>query len=182
MMRRLNTPLWITAAGLSIALVGCGGAPAEAPEESTAPAEAPAAAPVEAPDAAESPDAPIARRFIAPIRGEAELGYVKPDVKVRGDMVVTTIRVKNLSGGAIAGLRIEEFWWNSDNSPLPADSQRLREPLMPLGVVDVVLNTPKSDDMARNSYKFSHTNGTIKTQLMDSIEEEPEEPEEPSDP
>ena len=37
MMRRLNTPLWITVAGLSIALVGCGGAPAEAPEESAAP-------------------------------------------------------------------------------------------------------------------------------------------------
>ena len=177
-MQRLSIPILVALASISLVLVGCQ-APAEPPAESEAAAEVPAAEPAPAP-AAETPapaegtegEAPAERpRFVAPVRGEAEIGYTKPDVKVQGDTVVTTIRVKNLSNGAIAGLRIEEFWWNSGNNPLPADSQRLSKPLMPQEVAEIVLNTPQSPDMARNSYKFSHANGTIKTQLLASIEE-----------
>jgi len=174
-MTRSNPMLWIASAVVSAGLIGCGGAPADMPEEAAAPAEAPpaAAAPAAMPETPAAESAPAERpRFVAPIRGEAEVGYLQPDVKVQGNEVVTTIRLKNLSNGAIAGLRIEEFWWDSNNNPLPADSQRLREPLLPQGVAEIVLHTPKSADMKRNSYKFSHANGTIKTQLMDSIEEE----------
>jgi len=108
----------------------------------------------------------------APIQGEALVGYIKPNVEVQGDTVVTTITVKNLSSRPIAGLRIEEFWWDSANRPLPADSQRLREPLMPQDVADIVLRTPRSPDMARNSYKFSHANGSARTQLLSSTSDQ----------
>ncbi len=182
-MQRLSIPILVALASISLVLVGCQ-APADAPAESEPAAEAPEPAPTadtEAPpaegddaepegdDAAAEP--PARPRFVAPVRGEAEIGYLKPDVKVQGNNVVTTIKVKNLSNGAIAGMRIEEFWWDSNSNPLPADSQRLREPLMPQGVAEIVLTTPKSADMARNSYKFSHANGTIKTQLLTVIEE-----------
>ena len=183
-MQRLSIPILVALASISLVLVGCQ-APADAPAESAPAAEAPAPEPAPSTDAeappAEGADAepegddgaaePPARRFVAPIRGEAEIGYLKPDVKVQGNNVVTTIKLKNLSNGAIAGMRIEEFWWDSNSNPLPADSQRLREPLMPQGVAEIVLTTPKSADMARNSYKFSHANGAIKTQLLTAIEE-----------
>lgn len=176
-MRRLNYSIVVALMGVSLALAACQ-APADPPAETAAPAPAPAAEtapPAEAAPAADAAPAaegaPAERpRFVAPIRGEAEIGYLKPDVKVQGNQVVTTIKMKNLSNGAIAGLRVEEFWWDRNNNPLPADSQRLSKPLMPQEVAEIVLRTPKANDMARNSYKFSHANGAIKTQLLTTIE------------
>ncbi len=32
-------------------------------------------------------------------------------------MIVTTIKIKNLSNGAIAGLKVDEFWYDKDGQP-----------------------------------------------------------------
>ena len=69
----------------------------------------PAAKP--APPAPTQTSAPPAR--LAPaVRGEAELGYTKPASKsdAANTFIITTMKVKNLSTGAIAGLKIEEYW------------------------------------------------------------------------
>ena len=50
-----------------------------------------------------------ATKLISPVRGEAELGYLKPVTKREGNMIVTTIKVKNLAAGPIAGLKVDEF-------------------------------------------------------------------------
>ena len=51
-----------------------------------------------------------------------------------------------------------------------ADSQRLKKPLMPGEVATIELHTPKNPGMQRNSYKFSHANGTVKTTLLAKID------------
>ena len=45
-----------------------------------------------------------------------------PDTQVVGNNVVTTMRVKNVSTGPIAGLRIEENWFDRAVKPCPATS------------------------------------------------------------
>lgn len=117
-----------------------------------------------------SPQAPARPKFVPPIKGTAEIGYLKPVIKVVGNEVQTTIKIKNLSNGAIAGLRVDEFWYDKAGNMLPGDSQRLRQPLLPGEVATIVLKTPKNPKMDRNNYQFSHANGQIKAKLLTKID------------
>jgi hypothetical protein len=110
------------------------------------------------------------RKLVAPVRGEALIGYLKPVTKAEKNMIVTTIKIKNLSNGAIAGLKVDEFWYDKDGNPVTgAQPFRWRKPLQPGEVIDVVLQVPRNPNMNRNQYKFEHANGTIKTQLMPKL-------------
>jgi hypothetical protein len=120
--------------------------------------------------AAPSGQAPAARpRLVAPIRGEAPLGYTKPIVKPGKDFVVTTMRVKNLSSGSIAGLKIDEFWYNKAGDMVTGANYRHPRPLQPGEVITVTLQTPRNPAMDRNQYKFEHVNGTIKMTLLPKL-------------
>jgi len=127
-------------------------------------------------DQAAKPAAPAAAapaapgRLAPPIRGQAELGYTKPVSKRDGKgNIVTTIQVKNLSNGAIAGLKVDEFWYDKGGDPVTGDTFRYRKPLQPQEVITVTLTTPTNPKMDRNQYKFEHLNGTIKTTLLPKL-------------
>jgi hypothetical protein len=116
-----------------------------------------------------SAQAPAAK-LISPVRGEAELGYLKPVTKREGTMIVTTIKVKNLAAGPIAGLKVDEFWYDKGGEPVTgAQPFRYRKALMPGEVIDVVLRVPTNPKMDRNQYKFEHANGAIKTKLLPKL-------------
>ncbi len=110
-------------------------------------------------------------KFVAPLRGEAPLEYTKPVTKVEGNVVKTTIVVRNPStSGSIAGLKVDEFWYDKGGDPVTGDTFRYRKPLLPGETIVVSLNTPKNPKMNRNSYNFSHANGTIKTKLVPKLD------------
>ena len=109
---------------------------------------------------------PARPRFIAPIRGPAEVGYLRPTTRRVSGEVVTTFRLKNLSSAPIAGFKLDEFWWDADGNALPGDSQRLREPFMPGEEVTIELRVPANPAMDRNNYQFSHANGEVRTTRM----------------
>ena len=103
--------------------------------------------------------------YVAPIRGEADIAYLKPvtTVDYKTNLVTTVIRVKNISTkGSIAGLKVEEYWWDKANNPVTGSKDRLKKPLMPGEIATVTLQTPKDPRMARNSYVFTHANGKVK--------------------
>lgn len=132
-----------------------------APEQAT-----PAAAQTPPPAAPQTPPAAPAK-FVAPIRGDAELGHLKPVVKRDGKMVVTVIRVKNLSTtGSIAGLKVDEYWYDKAGNPVTGDTFRHRKPLMPGEEIEVTLRTPVSSNMHNNQLRFSHANGNIKPKMV----------------
>jgi hypothetical protein len=134
--------------------------------EQTKPAVTPAPAPQRPSDEGET----ARPKLIAPARGEVELGHTKPVSKRDGNMVVTTIRVKNLANGAIAGLKVDEFWYDKSGNPVAgAPSFRYRKPLMPGEVIDVVLKTPVNPAMNQPQWKFEHANGKIKPVLMPKL-------------
>ncbi len=120
---------------------------------------------------AAAPAAPV--KLAPPMRGAANLGYTKPVTKaerVNGQQfIVTTIQVKNMSAGAIAGLKIDEFWYDAARNPLPGDTFRYRKPLQPNEIVTVELRTPRDPKMVSNSYNFSHANGTIVPKLVPKL-------------
>jgi hypothetical protein len=123
------------------------------------------------PAAAPAQGAPAERpRLVAPVRGVAQIGYTKPLVK-RGkvggkDFVITTMQIKNMAAGPIAGLKVDDFWYDKGGNPLPSDSYRHPRPLQPNEVITVTLETPADPRMNRNQWQFSHANGEIKPVLV----------------
>jgi hypothetical protein len=108
-------------------------------------------------------------KLVAPVRGEARIGHLRPDTKVVGNEVVTVFQIKNLMAQPIAGLKIEEFWYDKTNNLVPGASETVRKPIQPSEVITVTLRTPKDARMSRNTYRFSHANGAIKPELMKSL-------------
>jgi hypothetical protein len=148
-------------------LAGVTLAAAAASAEQAKPAVPPPAATTQKPND-EAATAP--KKLVAPVRGEALIGYTKPVTKQEKNMIITTIKIKNLSSGAIAGLKVDEFWYDKDGNPVTGSQPfRWRKPLQPGEVIDVVLQVPRNPNMNRNQYKFEHANGTIKTQLMPKL-------------
>jgi hypothetical protein len=111
------------------------------------------------------------RRLIAPVRGEAQLDITKPNTRVVSGEVVTTITVRNASSGAIAGLRVDENWYDKGGNPVGGDTYRHPRPLREGEVVTITLTTPRRPTMDTNRYEFTHANGTIKTNIVPKIEE-----------
>jgi hypothetical protein len=108
-------------------------------------------------------------KAVTPIRGDAEIGYLKPVTieDYKAGIVRTTIKVKNLStSGSIAGLKVEEFWFDKAGNPVTGARYRHPKPLQPGEVVEVKLETPKDPKMFTNTYQFTHANGKIKTKAM----------------
>lgn len=112
------------------------------------------------------------RRLVSPVRGEAQIAHLAPDTKASGGQVVTTIQIKNMSSAPIAGFKVEEFWYDKSNNLLPGDSQTIRTPIPPGEIVTVTLTTPRTEQMTRNQYRFSHANGEVNAKLVKTFDEE----------
>ncbi len=109
-------------------------------------------------------------KWVNPIRGPVDITFLKPDVKqVKGD-VVTVIKVKNVSNGPIARLKVEEFWWDKNNNPVSSNQDWSRKPVMPGEIVTFTMTTPKDARMFRNNYKFSHANGDVRPKQVPKLE------------
>ena len=85
------------------------------------------------------------------------------------DFVITTMRIKNMAAGPIAGLKVDDFWYDKGGNPLPSDSYRHPKPLLPGEVITVTLETPRDPRMNRNQWQFSHANGEIKPTLLPKL-------------
>lgn len=118
--------------------------------------------------AQQAPAAPAsATKWVDTLKGSAEIQYLKPVIKVAKDgTIVTTFQVKNMSPKAIARLTVEEFWYDKTGNPVSGDKKFLKKPLLPGEIATIVLETPKNQNMDRNSYKFSHGNGDVKPKVV----------------
>lgn len=117
-------------------------------------------------------DAP--RRLIAPVRGEAVVEVTPPDTKIGASEIVTKIRMKNVSKGPIAGLRITETWYKGQDA-LAGDVYRHPRPIQVDEVIEATLTVPRSRVIgARNRYDFVHANGTIKANAVKSLPAPPD--------
>ena len=121
----------------------------------------------------------VGSEMVGAIRGEATMIYVRPTVTATREggrnFIVTTMEVKNMSEGSIAGLRVDEFWYNKAGTIVTGDNYRHRQPIAPEEVVTVTLEVPRAPGMDTNQIKFEHSNGAVNITLVESLDE-PEEP------
>jgi len=111
-----------------------------------------------------------AQKLVAPVRGNARVEITKPNTKVVGKEIVTTFLLRNIETAPIAGVKIEENWYDKAGNPVMGDTFRHLKPLQPLEVIAVSFKSPWSASMQRNQYLFSHANGNIKQQVVPKID------------
>jgi hypothetical protein len=116
---------------------------------------------------------PPVTKFVTPIKGQALVEFTDPQVKAEGNMVVTRIKVKNVSKGPIAGFKVDEYWYNAKGDAVSGSQTfRVPKPMMPGDMVEVVLKSPKTPDMSRVNRIFAHANGTVKPTKVPSFKKD----------
>ena len=171
-MRRLNCTA-LLGSMLAGVVVGCGG------EETEPLVEAPPPAPqVELRSLlADTRDS----RLVATVRGPGQVGYLQPRPTRDGGDMVTNFLVQNISNGALAGFKVDEFWYDNDGETVTGGSFRMQLPFLEDDVIEVIIRTPRDPRMARSNYEFSHQNGVVEANLFDEIEALPVEDAEDAD-
>lgn len=111
-----------------------------------------------------SAPAPAQRaKWIAPVKGVATVQIIRSESKKVGGDLVTTFKVKNTSTGAIALLRIDEYWYDSSPKPklVTGDVQRYPKPFNPGEIIEITTRSPAKPGAARGQWSFSHANGKV---------------------
>ena len=111
------------------------------------------------------------RKVEPPIKGQAEIDFLQPVTKRNGEVVTTTIRVKNTSAAPIARLTISETWFDKGQAQVASGQGALDKTLDPGAVDTVTIQTPWNAKMNGNSWQFSHANGTVKPRRVPKLDD-----------
>jgi hypothetical protein len=111
---------------------------------------------------------PARAKWVAPVKGVAEVQIIKSDSKNNGKEIVTNFKIKNMSSGAIALFRIDEYWYTQGQKPqlVTGDTQRYPKPILPGEVVEMTTRSPAKPGAARSQWAFQHANGKIKPEVV----------------
>ncbi len=109
----------------------------------------------------------LSGKFVPPVRGVAEVQYLKPKITRKGKQVVTVIQVKNISTAPIAGLKCDETWYDKQRSLVPGGDQfKYNKLFQPGEIITVTLTDDLDARMDSNTYQFTHANGTVKAKMV----------------
>ena len=114
------------------------------------------------------------KKLTPPIRGTADVDYVKPVTTRKGAEVITKIQVKNTSNAPIPRLTITETWYDAGGASVGGGKGAINGLLQPGEVQTIVIETPYNAKMKANNYNFSHANGTIKPHKVAKMGDEKE--------
>ena len=139
------------------------GAFAQAAKATAATPATPAAAP--APAVAKA-------RMTTPVKGTAYVEVIQGAPKKVGADMVTVSKVKNVSNGPIAGLRIDEYWYNQKLVQVTGDTQRVRAPVAPGEIIEITTKSPIKPDLYKSTLMFNHANGKVTAKGVKKFTEE----------
>jgi hypothetical protein len=123
-----------------------------------------------------SPQAPpmtsilAGKKFTAPIRGQADVEFVKGATKREGSTLVTKIQVKNVATAPIARLKVSETWYDKKGGTIPGGEGVINGLLQPNEVQTLEIRTPVDPNMSSSMLLFSHANGSVKTHPVKSFD------------
>ena len=101
------------------------------------------------------------KKFTPPVRGAAEVDFIKTPTKREGQTLVTKIQVKNTSNAPIARLTIDETWYDKNQNVIPGGKGVVNGLLQPGEIQTIEVKTPVNANMASSMLQFSHANGTV---------------------
>jgi hypothetical protein len=101
------------------------------------------------------------KKFTPPIKGAADIDYVKSPTRREGTTLITKITVKNTSTAPIPRLRVAETWYDKDGNMIPGGDAVINGFLQPGEIATMEIRTPVNSKMAQSMMQFSHANGTV---------------------
>ncbi len=110
---------------------------------------------------AASPPAVAKARMSTPVKGTAFIEVIQGQGKKVGSDIVTVSKIKNVSNAPIAGLRVDEYWYNQKLVQVTGDTERVRAPIAPGEVIEVTTKSPAKPDLYKSTLMFSHANGKV---------------------
>ena len=127
----------------------------------------PAQAPVTKAAAAGTTQAPAApAKFVKPVKGTATIELIKGNPNKVGGDIVTVMKIKNTSTGAINLLKVDEYWYNKKPVVVTGDTQTYRKPFHPGEIIEITLRSPVKPDLYQPQWAFSHANGNIEVKAV----------------
>jgi hypothetical protein len=111
------------------------------------------------------------RKFTPPLKGAADIDYVKSPTRRDGTTLITKLTVKNTSSAPIPRLRVAETWYDKDGNMIPGGDAVINGLLPPGEIATLEIRTPVNAKMAQSMLQFSHANGTVpKPHAVKSLE------------
>jgi hypothetical protein len=101
------------------------------------------------------------KKIVPPIRGAADVDYMKEPTRREGTTLVTKIHVKNTSTAPIARLKVTETWYDKKNAELPGGEGVINGLLQPGEVQVIEIRTPTNPNFNVQMLQFTHANGTV---------------------
>jgi len=114
----------------------------------------------------------VKARMATPVKGTAWIEVIQGASKKVGGDVVTVSKIKNVSNGPIAGLRIDEFWYDQKLVQVTGDTQRVRTPIAPGEVIEITTKSPSKPGLYRSQLTFSHANGKVQAKGVKKFTED----------
>ena len=112
--------------------------------------------------AANAPAPEVAKaRMAPPVKGTAYVEVIQGQGKTIGSDIVTVSKIKNVSNAPIAGLRVDEYWYNAKLVQVTGDTQRVRAPIAPGEIIEVTTKSPVKPDLYKSTLMFNHANGKV---------------------
>jgi hypothetical protein len=97
-----------------------------------------------------------------PIRGQADVEFVKGVTRREGTTLITSIQVRNASTAPIAGLKVAETWYAKDGTMISGGEGIINSWLQPGEVQTIEIRTPVNLEMQSSRLYFSHANGSVR--------------------
>ena len=110
------------------------------------------------------------KKFTPPIRGQADVDFVKSPTRREGTTLVTKIQVKNMSNAPIPRLKIAETWYDKGGTMIPGGEGVINGLLQPGEVQTVEIRTAVNSAMQSSTLMFTHANGSVKPHAVKSLD------------
>jgi hypothetical protein len=118
-------------------------------------------APAQTAQAPEMKSVLAGKKFTPPLKGAADIDYVKSPTRRDGTTLITKLTVKNTSSAPIPRLRVAETWYDKDGNMIPGGDAVINGLLQPGEIATLEIRTPVNTKMAQSMLQFSHANGTV---------------------
>jgi hypothetical protein len=118
------------------------------------------------------------KKFMAPVRGQAEIEYTPAVTAREKESVITKIAVKNVSTAPIARLAINDTWYDKSGDVLTAGRGVINGLLQPGEIQTITIQTPFKPGMNPQQRKpvFSHANGDVKVHPVKTFDAPKDQP------
>ncbi|MBA2301331.1 MAG: hypothetical protein H0W08_01705 [Acidobacteria bacterium] len=102
-------------------------------------------------------------KYVAPVKGIATIEVIQSPSKRVGKEMVTVLKVRNTSKGAINLLKADEYWYDQSMKIVSGSPYAHKKaPIQPGEIVEITLRSPMAPGLLRNQVMFRHAYGDVK--------------------